>query len=149
MDPFTSRFDTQPPFCFFWVFSFGPFWSVTRKGLVSSPSRRSLACLVAACTHNACVTIAGGRQPRQLPPPNRIITTNVLRPPRILGEGRQKKVAPLEMAPRAVCTSPLRPAVPQSVARKTEVGKQLYCHTNAVDSRASSNPVVPSSRSLC
>ena len=26
-----------------------------------------------------------------------------------------------------------RPAEPQSVARKTEVGQQLYCHTNAVD----------------
>ena len=54
-----------------------------------------------------------------------------------------KKGGPLESHQEPSEPPHFRPAVPQSVARKTEVGKQPYCHTNAVDSRASSNPVVP------
>ena len=59
------------PFCFsFWVWGFLWFFLVGRSGRcrLRGVARLALLCF-AVCMHNACITIDGGRWPRQPPPP--------------------------------------------------------------------------------
>ena len=115
-------------------------WSLVGLVVLRLRGARSFCCCKHAC--NACVTKDGG-EARDTPPPLRIITTIVFKLPRILGVGRCPAALPTQCAAEPSTPPHFCPAAVKITARMTEVGeRQPYCHTNAVDDRSSSNPVL-------
>ena len=111
---------------FLWFFLVGLVWCRLRG--VARLAR------FVACMRKACITIHGGRWPRQPPPPLGIIIIMVFKIPRFLGVGR----SPVQRPWMQCCTDPSTlphspPAAVKTTARMKRVGGQPYCHTNAVD----------------
>ena len=73
---------------FLWFFLV---WSVAV--LFGGVARLARFCCFAVCMHNACITIDGGRWPRQPPPPLGS-SLQLSKSPRFLGQGRQPATCP-------------------------------------------------------
>ena len=137
-DSLCPGFAPNPFLCFFWFWGFSLVCFLVGR---SSSSLEALLASVAASTCNECVTRYGG-EARDTPPPLRTITTIVFKLPRILGVGRCPAALPTQCAAEPSTPPHFCPAAVKITARMTEVGEQPYCHTNAVDDRSSSNPVL-------
>ena len=120
------------PFCFpfwFWGFFFGSFWSVWSVAFAAVLGSFALVAACIQCMHNK----TRGEVDDTSTPSTRIITIIVFKIPRILDQGRSPAAHPLHNVQQ------IRPGPPTSLRRATkrgperEVGRQPYCHTNAVD----------------